>query len=831
MFHKKIIFLLFLFLCVIVFSQNKKRKEITATRVEEAPKIDGNLSDKVWRNVATAKNFIVLKPDNGKEVSKKFETQVKLVYDNEAIYISAKMADPEPNKIPQQFATRDNFSQADFFSVTINPNDDGQNPFRFILQVTGNQLDAKVSNGNNDYNWSAVWEGATKLTKKGWNAEFKIPYRCIRFSNEPVQSWGFNFIRRVERKNEEHSWNFINNAVGIWTQYDGLISGFKNIQPPTRLNLYPYASVVTKTFDGETEFDWNVGMDIKYGLSENFTLDATLIPDFSQAGFDDVSLNLGPFEQEFSEQRQFFTEGTELFTKGRLFYSRRIGGSPINQFDVYENLQKDKAFVNNKKITEEVVEYPEKVNMLNAIKISGRTKGGLGLGLFNAITETTKATIKKVEENIVGLDTISTVSNYEKVTNPFSNYNILVADYQFNKNSAITLINTNVTRNGKYRDANATGLLWHIEDKSSTYNIDGAFKTTLISDVTNPTTGYMFDTSIGKGAGNWFWELGYNFENKDYDPNDMGILFSNNEQAIYGSVGYKILQPKGKFNQFRINFWNNAQFQHYSGIYTGYRAGINIFSQLKPRFGFGGNINFFTKRKDFNEPRHSKGNLGGVFFNRPKGVNVNHWGSSNYLKRLAVDYNFYQTLFVNDKKHSYGFNVKPRYRVNNQFLIIYGFKFGKTDNDRGYVDSDKDNTFYFGQRNRTSYNNTLSGKYNFSTKSSLALAFRHNWTKVLYDGNYFELQKNGDLKPITYKGADDINFNSWNIDVNYQWQLAPGSQLIALYRNSINPDVDFAEANISFLDNIDALFNEKMQHTFSVRLVYFIDYNKVKNIL
>ena len=135
------------------------------------------------------------------------------------------------------------------------------------------------------------------------------------------------------------------------------------------------AKTMADTFEGNTEFDWSVGMDIKYGLTENFTLDATLIPDFSQVGFDDVVLNLGPFEQQFTEQRQFFTEGTELFNTANLFYSRRIGASPIDQFDVSSTLiNQDNFDINNQKINEEIIDYPGKVTMINAVKISGRTK-------------------------------------------------------------------------------------------------------------------------------------------------------------------------------------------------------------------------------------------------------------------------------------------------------------------------------------------------------------------------------------------------------------------------------------------------------------------------
>ncbi|TYP98241.1 carbohydrate binding protein with CBM9 domain [Tenacibaculum adriaticum] len=806
-----------------IFAQlNKNRKKISTTRVTKAPKIDGNLTDEAWKNAEIATNFFEMRPDNGKPANKDYKTEVKVVYDDDAIYISAMLSDPHPNKIPMEFSNRDNIGQADFFLVTINPNDDGQNPFEFIVQSTGNQADAKVSNGNEDFNWSAVWDSGVKVTDKGWSVEMKIPYRALRFANEDVQSWGFNFHRKLNNLNSQYTWNNIDNTKGNWTQYDGLIENFRNISPPTRLNLYPYASATTKTYNGETDFAWSAGMDVKYGLSENFTLDATLIPDFSQAGFDNVELNLGPFEQQFSEQRQFFTEGTELFTKGNLFYSRRIGGYPVDQFDVESQLTTD----------EEISEYPEKVNMINAVKISGRTKSGLGIGFFNAITEETEATIT---------DTI-TKSTRKLVTNPFSNYNILVLDQQFNQNSALTLINTNVTRDGHFRDANTTGLLWHVEDKKSTYNIDGSFKTTHIrDDIDNPTPGYAFDTSIGKHGGNWRGEIGYNFENKDYNPNDMGILFSNNEQTIYGFVGYRLLKPKGIFNNYGIDWYYNVNFQHKSGIYTGTNSGLSFWSQTKKRFGFGANLNYSSERKDFFEPR--QGTTSGIYFERPMRVNVNHWGSTDYRKKFAIDYDWYYNFYKNHPLEGYGFGVSPRYRFSNQFSLVYGFNYGKNNNDQGYIDEiDEDDIadnaalapyldyIVFGERDRTSYNNTVSGKYSFSIKSSLSLTFRHNWTKVLYDDQYYRLQNNGSLADFNYSGTDNVNFNSWNLDLNYVWQFAPGSQLIAFYRNSINPDSDYAPADISYAENLDKLFKEEMEHTFSLRVVYFIDYNRLKNV-
>jgi hypothetical protein len=813
---KKITLLLIALLSIHqVSAQDKEnRKKIKTSRVKKAPKIDGLLNDKAWGNAELITDFVIFRPANGEPVSAEYQTIVKVIYDDDAIYISALMKDPDPHGIPQEFATRDNFSQADFFLVTINPNDDGQNPFEFIVQSTGNQGDSKVSNGNEDFNWSAVWKSAAKINDKGWAVEMKIPYRAIRFANRPVQSWGFNFHRRLEKLNEQHTWTHIDNSVGRWTQYDGLITDFKNIKPPTRLNLYPYASATSTTFEGDTDFDWSVGMDIKYGLTDNFTLDATLIPDFSQVGFDDVVLNLGPFEQQFTEQRQFFTEGTELFNIGRLFYSRRIGSSPIDQFDVESTLSAD----------EEISNYPGKVTMLNAIKISGRTKKGLGIGFFNAITERTDATIKNNNTGEVRT----------QVINPFTNYNILVLDQQFNQNSTISLINTNVTRDGRFRDANVTGLDWHLETKNSKYNADGSVKMSVISDdLNNPNTGYTFDNSFGYNSGNWNWEVGYNFENKDFNPNDFGILFSNNEQTLYSSAGWKTLQPTKRFNRYSFNFYQQFNYQHSSGIYTGYNAGLNYNAQTKNRFSYGGNFNYGSKNKDYFEPR--QGNTSGIYFLQPERKNLNVYISTNSQKKLELNANGYYTSYSN-QKIGYGFSFAPRYRFTNQFSLNYRLNFNKTNNDQGYVDKINDDII-LGQRDRKSYTSSLSGTYNFDTNTSISIVSRYYWGTATYDNQFYELSNEGKLNTSSYNNDvnnsnyinHNINFTNFNTDVNFTWQFAPGSQLIAFYRNSIfNSDTD---SNLNFSENLDNIFDQSQSHTFSVRFVYFIDYNKIKHII
>ena len=821
------------FLCIHQVSAQitKDRKKIKTTRVSTAPKIDGVLDDIAWKNTEIIKNFVMMRPDNGKAEPKTHRTEVKVTYDNAAIYIGAMLYDDKPASIPMEVTNRDNFGQTDFFSVTINPNDDGQNPFEFFVMSTGIQADAKVSNGQEDFNWSAVWESSVKVTEKGWAVEMKIPYSALRFANTPVQAWGVNFHRKIQRLNAQFTWNHIDNTKGTWTQYDGLIEDFRDINPPTRLSFYPYASTSVSHFDGKNTYSNNIGLDLKYGITENFTLDLTLVPDFGQTAFDNITLNLGPFEQQFSEQRQFFTEGTELFGKGDLFYSRRIGNTPTNFYDVYDELTSNEEVTNN----------PDKVNMLNAIKISGRTKKGLGIGFFNAITDETKATI------------LNTTTNEARavVTEPYSNYNVLVLDQQFNKNSAITLINTNVTRAGNFRDANATGLLYHIKTKDNTYFIDGSYKRSTIKEDGTQTTGNSFDTSIGKEAGSWAYEIGYSFEDNNFDINDLGYQDRNNKEGVYGAITYRTLKPTKNFNTIRVQSWFSIDYLHKPSTYTGNDVGIWLGLETKNKWNFNSNIN---------------GNLGKQFdyfaafqpvedehyFIKPTRITVNHSGSSDSRKKFSFRYGLFKSFYLNHPKESYGYRISPRHRFNNQFSVSYRFNYNKTFNDQGYVNiiSGNDVIEYpllfsledkiiFGQRDVSSYNNSISGKFNFSLNSSLSLTFRHNWSKVTYENMYHTLKPNGYLEENNYsifleaeRSLDyhNVNYNSWNLDLNYIWEFAPGSQLIAFYRNTINPNSDFAPANINFFDNLNRLFDEKMQHTFSLKFIYFIDYNKLKNL-
>ncbi len=808
---KKSLFICYLFIFTASYSQINK-KSIYANRVSNAPNIDGILDDDAWKNAQEAKGFVMFEPGSGAKEPKNRQTVVKVVYDDQAIYFSAMLYDDNPTKIPMEFGERDHIGQVDYFQVNINPNNDSQNDTEFIVMSTGAQADAKANSFNHgggfnrkDLSWSAVWYSNVSIIDNGWIVEIKIPYSALRFSNTKVQTWGINFQRKLSNYNEQYSWNFIDKTKGEYTQYSGILNGIENVQPPTRLSLSPYASMAFTNFEGNTESDFNAGMDLKYGINESFTLDVTLIPDFGQTAFDEQELNLSPFEQHFDEKRAFFTEGTELFNKGDLFYSRRVGNEPVGFDDIEENLGDD----------EEIIENPSKVNMLNAIKLSGRTKKGLGIGIFNAITEKTYAKIKNLNS-----DEIETI-----LTEPFTNYNVIVLDQQFNKNSSITLVNTNVLRNGSFRDANSTGLLFDVSDKGNKYNISGNVKVSNTHENGENINGYAGYLKLGKTHGNYQYSIGHWRSDDKYDINDLGFQRRNNYASYNARMSYEIFEPAKIFDRFRISLEGTLRYRNNPHVYTGNEFEFDAFFITKNRFAFGLDIETnIGKQKDYYEPR-----IDGLFFEQ-NGIFVSRgWFSTDYRKKFAIDVRNTYALRYNHSSRYHALRISPRFRFSDKFQIIHEISLVKLNDDFGWVNELEDGSIIFGERDSKSVTNTLSGKLSFNTKSSLTLSFRHYWSPVEYDDNYFILNDQGTLDDHTYTDNHDINYNIWNLDLSYTWEFAPGSELVALYRNSIfNED---SLSHLNFSENLDNLFKEPILNNFSLKFIYYLDYNKLKTWL
>ncbi|MBZ9787214.1 carbohydrate binding family 9 domain-containing protein [Psychroflexus sp. CAK57W] len=787
------------------FAQDKKQYNIL--RQSESAKIDGDLSDSVWENPDVATDFVQFSPNLELAATPDRRTEVKLYYNDAGVFLSAKLYD-DPSKIMSQFTTRDNFGQADFFALILNPNNDAQNDTQFFVFSSGTQADALSSPSiGQDFGWNAVWDSAVQKTDFGWQLEMKIPYRALRFPKTDIQTWGIQFKRHFRRERSDYAWNPIDRTKGYEGLYHGQLVGLKNLEPPLRLNLYPFTTGIVNTVGNQTSTDFKLGMDMKYGITDNLTLDATLIPDFSQARFDNVVLNLGPFEQTFDEQRQFFTEGVDLFTKGNLFFSRRVGSAPTGTVDLEEN-----EIVENK---------PSEVGLINAIKMSGRLKSGLGVGVFNAVTESTTAAV---------LDTLQN-SRKEVEVEPLSNYNIMVVDQQFNKNSSVSLINTNVTRSGDFRNANVTGALFNLINKSNSYQLSGDFKMSHINQGKEEKTGFSSRLRLAKISDNFQFSLTHDYADKKYDINDLGLIFRNNYNNFTGRASYRIFEPTEKFQSYSIRFFSRYSQLASPQTYTG----LTLFSEFvatTPKldtYGFDFKIEP-GKQFDYFEPRVDE-----RFFITENQTRVGGFISTNYNRTFAINLRARTETFFEEgrESYSYEFRIRPRVRFNDFFLMEYNFNYDQRINDRGF------STFVegepiFGERDRQILVNSISANYNFNPFHGLNLQLRHYWDTVLYDEFMYNLNPNGrlsenkNLPKSELASNPDINFSTWNLDLNYSWQFAPGSFLTALYRNQLFTNT--TEAQNNFETTFTNLFQQDIQHTVSIRLQYFFDVNMVKSV-
>jgi hypothetical protein len=780
--------IIFLLLPLISFSQFTEKKTYNINKIDKSPHIDGNLNDNIWQNLDIAKDFSQLEPNNLEKEKYHQRTEVKMCYDDKNIYFGVMMYDNAPDSILTELSKRDEGNKNyDEFGVWINPFNDGQIEYNFSVTAAGVQKDAKFFPDGSDNTWDAVWKSAVKINDNGWIAEFAIPFSSLRFSNND-KPWAINMGRVIRRYREVYTWNPIDaEYIASISLQAGLIDGIKNVNPPLRLSFMPYASIYASIYDGKTTFPYNYGMDLKYGINESFTLDMTLIPDFGQVASDAEILNLSPFEIRYEEKRQFFNEGTELFDKGgNMFYSRRI--------------QDD---------------------LINATKVSGRTKNGLGFAAMNAITNQTE-------------------------DNPLTNYNVMIFDQTFGNNSSISLMNTNMIQNGSNKDANVTGLFARINNKANTHTYVGELK--MSQEFTNETLpiliyppehsvnitqGFSGMLATGKTSGKYRYDLWTSFEDDKYNPNDLGFLYANNEINSGLNISYTQLKENKRFISSRLSSTIS-----YETLFTEQKF-VNLNLDLEGRVTLKNHLTLFMdaninpyEGNDFYEARTiENGRVADI--NTPvklsKSINARSHISTDYRKSFAIDLSLGGKLNPLYDGYSYHWRISPRYRINDKASIRYVLSLENKYNDIGCIIDDKNdpvkdiegNTI-LGKRDVFMATNVLEGSYILNNKIDFAVKLRHYWSGVKYN-EFKKLDYDGYLIKTNYEGNHDKNYNIWTVDMALNWWFAPGSQMSIVWKNSMEDD-KYGDIQLHWTDNINSTFNVLPQNSLSFKIVYYLDY-------
>lgn len=543
---------LFALLCAVVFSfppllttLAQEVPSVRAVRVTSGPRVDGRLDDAVWQRARPATGFRQRDPVDGMPAVA--ASEVRVLYDDEALYFGCRYFDPEPAKITARLARRDDEENTDQGSVRIDTFHDQQNAYELTFNPAGVRVDILQYRDGlyEDNSWDPVWQVETTIDSLGWCAELRVPFSILRYPDMPPgveQTWGINFLRTVFRTQEATRWSWSPKSVQGLVSRFGRLEGLVDLPKPRRIEVMPF-SVVRQEWrpaDGirsGSTFRDNAGLDLKVGLSNNFVMDATLNPDFGQVEADPAVLNLSTIESFYPERRPFFIEGMQIFrfsTFGGdgagpgLFYSRRIGRA-LGE----DNVPLDDG--------EHLVRAPEAATILGAVKVAGKTAGGLSLGVLQAVTDREYAQIEKDGRT------------FDRLVESEASYSLVRLRQDVLQGSSIGMIATAVARYTQM-PAFTGGFDWNLYDADRTHGLTGFLAGSL--------TGAPDGNRVGGIAGNielsraaaehWLWSISADLTTKRYQINDIGFFRRPNDFGSFGTLTYKEDMPAAVVRRYSI---------------------------------------------------------------------------------------------------------------------------------------------------------------------------------------------------------------------------------------------------------------------------------------
>ena len=524
-----------------------------------------------------------------------------------------------------------------------------------------------------------------------------------------------------------------------------------------------------------------MGMDIKYGINDAYTLDMTLIPDFGQVQSDNQVLNLSPFEVRFNENRAFFTEGIEMFDKSGIFYSRRVG--------------------NNQQL-------------YNATKISGRGDNGLGIGVFNAVAAEKSTTVFDIDSD----------KEVKQIEMPLTNFNIVVFDQDIKNNGSFSLTNTSVLRKGEdFHNANVTAATYNLKNKKQTYGVSGKVAySQLINKQSDNVNGMDARISLERLSGSIIGGITYNEVSKDYNHNDLGFFRFGNFRELSFYLVRRDFDGFGAFNRF--NVWLNGNYERniIPDAFVSARANTGFYLQTKSFLGLNGWMNLRTKRNDFYEPR-----VEGRHFEQPSSINGGFWIGTDHRKKMRFNTWIEYTGFGQDSGwHEYGAGPSVTYRFSDKLNLSFGAHIWNQNNAQGFANIQDDNVI-IGQRDVRTVSNNLTISYTFNQKMGINMNTRHYWSKVKYN-DYSVLTEQGRLSSSDYNDFHDLSFTAFTIDMDYRWRFAPGSEIAVVWKNNISGVFQDQQADfgrLKYTDGVSRLGALPQSNSLSIRFSYYLDYN------
>ncbi|MEO8399558.1 MAG: DUF5916 domain-containing protein, partial [Ignavibacteriaceae bacterium] len=574
----KILFFLFPLILLNVFALDSKVKnddlKIYTSKLNASIILDGELTENVWSNSLGISNFIQRDPVEGAEPTEK--TIVQVIYNDDALYIGARMYDSSPDSIISRLSRKDVDANSDLFGVFLDPYFDKRSGYYFGLNAAGTLYDGVLYNDDwDDESWDAVWEGKVHIDDKGWTAEIKIPFSQLRFQESNSSVWGINFRRDIARKNERDYLVYVPKNESGFVSHFAELHGIENIKSSNKLEILPYITTraeftdhsLNDPFNNGSKYIPNIGADLKMGIGSNLTLNATVNPDFGQVEIDPAVINLSDVETFFSEKRPFFVEGSIIFKFGQggarsywgfnwanpnFFYSRRIGRTP--QGSTPDNDFED---------------YPTGTHILGAAKLTGKLNGNWNIGVIQSLTQREYAKIDQGGKR------------FDVEVEPLTYYGVFRAQKEFaNGKQGLGFVSTIAARNfndPKLRDEFNSGSYtlgldgWTFLDSSKTWVFAGwaglsqvrgneeqlisiqensrhyfqrpdAKSFSVDSSVTS-LNGYAARFHLNKQKGNLFVNSAFGVISPKFDINDLGFLWRADVVNMHIGGGYTWNDP------------------------------------------------------------------------------------------------------------------------------------------------------------------------------------------------------------------------------------------------------------------------------------------------
>jgi hypothetical protein len=812
-----------------------------AVRATKPPVIDGRPDDVIWTTAQVIDGFRVFDPVEDGEP--RFKTEARIAYDERNIYVVVRSFDPHPDSIRALLARRDIRTASDEVKVLIDSYHDKRSGFEFAVNPAGVKRDiAIINDSEEDISWDAVWDASARIDSLGWVAEFRIPLNQLRYAAADRHTFGLAITRDIARYSERHSWPvYRRSKAGIASQF-GELTGIVGIASPRRLEFAPYSVVNTANVPaGNAQFTQRsmgtVGADIKYGLTSNLTLDATVNPDFGQVEADPSVLNLSAFETFFPEKRPFFLEGQGLFrfdmncNDGQctgLFYSRRIGRSP----------QLGNEYYDDGNVTASTI--------VGAGKLTGRLANGMSVGLLNATTQ-------------------REVAPGDRTIEPQTNYSVarLQQEWRGGK-SSIGVMGTSVHRDldqwtDAYlrRDALAGGIDTRHEFLDRRYSIRGfvaasnvrgsaeAIARTQMSGVhlyQRPDDDLAFDASRTSLSGTSFqlnfnkngggitrFSTGYHFLSPGFEINDLGFLGRANGQNQYLWYAIQLRQPTKIYRQWMTNFNQWTQWT-VDGLRQELGGNVNSHMQLKNNVwlhvGQGGNA-LATSFCD-NCAR------GGPALRQSRSL----WGWAGVEgdnRKSIVPY-FFTMWGSGDEGRSNNWQIDPSVtiKVASRFSTDISLSYGHSVNDAQWYDNFGDpghDTTHHTFARLDQRTMSVSTRLNFTATPTLSLQVYAR--PFMTGGEYSNWRELADPRAAAFLSRyqpynsgtidDAFNFRQFRSNSVVRWEYRPGSTLYFVWAQERTAAEGGPNApRFNAQDDYRALFGSRPGNVFLIKASYWM---------